>query len=272
MSKSIQQLHLCTDAQLTWTISLWKIWMNPYLYSSSFPRWTAKFLWRMRRVLHMVLSWFPPGIKLISLRCFHARVYKINWQWSGFQNKDLFSRTHTEIILDLLAWTSSLRQISAGSVSGRVPHIKGASVFTSRSYTPEDTELTVVVVCANMLALSRVAPTLQPSGSSADQTLGGLSVGSQASVKVINLSNGPIRLQFRRLMAARCRTARAGPSAKRVVAFMHWDERKTSRVTSVVSVVRWKVAYLSKVKRLLLFERQESFYAHCTQRSHYFGI
>lgn len=52
-------------------------------------------------------------------------------------------------------------------------------------------------------------------------TLDGLSVGSELLVKVINLSKEPIRLQFRRLMAARWRTARAGPSAERVVAFMH---------------------------------------------------
>lgn len=56
---------------------------------------------------------------------------------------------------------------------------------------------------------------------SLSDTLDGLSVGSELLVKVINLSKEPIRLQFRRLMAARCSTARAGPSAKRVVAFMH---------------------------------------------------
>lgn len=96
-------------------------------------------------------------------------------------------------------------------------------------------------------------------------TLDGLSVGSQLLVKVINLSKEPIRRQFRRLMAARWPTARAGPSAKPVVAFMHRDERKTSSATPAVSARRWKVTYLSKAKRLLLFERQERCYARYTQ-------
>lgn len=69
-------------------------------------------------------------------------------------------------------------------------------------------------------------------------TLDGLSVGSELLVKVINLSKEPIRLQFRRLMAARRPTARVGPTAKRVVAFMLRDERKTSSVTSAVSAIR----------------------------------
>lgn len=70
----------------------------------------------------------------------------------------------------------------------------------------------------------RVAPVLRDKRAaewSLGDTLDGLSVGSELLVKVINLSKEPIRLRFRRLMAARWRTARAGPSAERVVAFMH---------------------------------------------------
>lgn len=107
---------------------------------------------------------------------------------------------------------------------------------------------------------------------SLSDTLDGLSVGSERLVKVINLSKEPIRLQFRRLMAARCCTARAGPSAERVVAFMHRDERKTSGATSALSAIRWKVAYSSKVTQLLLSERQEQFYTPYARQSHYFGI
>lgn len=68
-------------------------------------------------------------------------------------------------------------------------------------------------------------------------------VGSEPLVRVINLCNGPIRLQFRRLMTARCVTARAGPSAGRVVAFMYGDERKQAWL----SVSGWK--YLLKKGR-----------------------
>lgn len=121
----------------------------------------------------------------------------------------------------------------------------------------------------------RVAPVLRDERAaewSLGDTLDGLSVGSELLVKVINLSKEPIRLRFRRLMAARWRTARAGPSAERVVAFMHWDERKTSSVTSAASAMRWKVTYLSKVARLLLFERPKSFRAHSAHRSRYFGV
>lgn len=46
-------------------------------------------------------------------------------------------------------------------------------------------------------------------------TFWGLAVG----IGVINLCNGPIRLQFRRPTTARCVTARAGPSADWVVTF-----------------------------------------------------
>lgn len=73
---------------------------------------------------------------------------------------------------------------------------------------------------------------------SLSDTLDGFAVGSELLVKVINLSKEPIRLRFRRLMAARWRTARAGPSAKRVVVFMHRDERKTSSMALAVSAIR----------------------------------
>lgn len=69
----------------------------------------------------------------------------------------------------------------------------------------------------------------------------GLAVGSEPLVKVINLCNGPIRLQFRRLMTARCVTARVGPAAGWVVAFMYGDERKTSRLSLAVSALTRKM-------------------------------
>lgn len=78
------------------------------------------------------------------------------------------------------------------------------------------------------------------------QHLCGLAVGSEPLVKVINLCNGPIRLQFRRLMTARCVTARAGPAAGWVVAFMYGDERKTSRLSLAMSAITRKMTYFFK--------------------------
>lgn len=78
----------------------------------------------------------------------------------------------------------------------------------------------------------------QSSRSQAARHLCRLIAGPEQLVRVINLCNGPIRLQFRGLMTARCVTARAGPSADWVVAFMYGDERKTSRLSSAVSVRR----------------------------------
>lgn len=69
----------------------------------------------------------------------------------------------------------------------------------------------------------------------------GLAVGSKPLVRVINLCNGPIRLQFRRLMTARCVTARAGLSADWVVAFMPVDKRKQAGWTQL-SKEKWHIS------------------------------
>ena len=78
----------------------------------------------------------------------------------------------------------------------------------------------------------------QPSGPQPARHLRGLAVGSEPLVRVINLCNGPIRLQFRRLTTARCVTARAKPSADWVLTFMYGDERKQSRLKALLSVKR----------------------------------
>lgn len=64
-------------------------------------------------------------------------------------------------------------------------------------------------------------------------------------------------------MTARCVTARVGPAAGWVVAFMYGDERKTSRLSLAVSALTRKMtSFFLKVLRPLSFERQERFRAH----------
>lgn len=81
-------------------------------------------------------------------------------------------------------------------------------------------------------------------------------VGSKPLVRVINLCNEPIRLQFRGLMAARCVTARAGLSADRLLAFTCWDEREASGIRLAGKI--WKGAFKASAVTTLVWIHSEA--------------